>query len=151
MLDGRLVDLTSELEMKCLWFGFSKLLQNVLNEVKEHWITHRIRKSRHDTVSSRPDSLYYLPELHGVGDQFLLAMLAHMSLKTIRTMINRNISIMSHVLVVLGNQLIGQKHQSSSKLSCSLPIIEACYQHRGNYFGGNLRKSPFQRLLHHRE
>ena len=26
MVDGRLVDLTSELEMECLWFGFSKLL-----------------------------------------------------------------------------------------------------------------------------
>ena len=73
MVDGRLVDLTSELEMECLWFGFSKLRQNVLNEVKEHWITHRIRNSRHDTVSGRPDSLYYLPELHGVSDQFLLA------------------------------------------------------------------------------
>ena len=29
MVDGRLVDLTSELEMECLWFCFSKLLQNV--------------------------------------------------------------------------------------------------------------------------
>ena len=24
-----------------------------------------IRKSRHDTISGRPDSLYYLPQLHG--------------------------------------------------------------------------------------
>lgn len=24
-------------------------------------------------MSGRPDSLYYLPELHGVSDQFLLA------------------------------------------------------------------------------
>lgn len=52
MVDGRVVDLTSELEMECLWFCFSKLLKNVLNEVNEHWITHRIRKSRHDTVSA---------------------------------------------------------------------------------------------------
>ena len=73
MVEGRQVDLTSELEMECLWFGSSKLLQHILDEFKEHWNTHRIRKSRHDTVSGRPDSPYYLPELHGVSDQVLLA------------------------------------------------------------------------------
>ena len=72
MVEGRVVDLTSELEMECLWFCFSELLQKVLDEVKEHWNTHRIRGSRHDTVKGRPDSLYYLPELHGATDQFLL-------------------------------------------------------------------------------
>ena len=73
MVDRGLLDLTSELEIECLWLYFSKLLQNILDEVKEHWNTHRIRKSRRDTVSGRPDSLHYLPELHGVSDQFLLA------------------------------------------------------------------------------
>ena len=72
MVEERLLDLTSELEMECLWFCFAELLQTILNEVKEHWNTHRIRGSRHDTVSGRPDSLYYLPELHGATDQLLL-------------------------------------------------------------------------------
>ncbi|XP_078372629.1 uncharacterized protein LOC144656265 [Oculina patagonica] len=72
MVEGRVVDLTSELEMECLWFCFSGLLQKILDEVKEHWNTHRIRGSRHDTMSGRPDSLFYLPELHGSTDQFLL-------------------------------------------------------------------------------
>ena len=71
MVEGRVVDLTSELEMECLWFCFSRLLQKMLDEVKEHWNTHRIRRSRHDTVSGRPDSLFYLPELHGISEQFL--------------------------------------------------------------------------------
>lgn len=31
----------------------------------EHWNTYLIRKSRHDTISGRPDSLYYLAEYHG--------------------------------------------------------------------------------------
>ena len=73
MVEGRVVDLTSELEMECLWFCFSRLLQKMLDEVKEHWNTHRIRRSRHDTVSGRPDSLFYLPELHGISEQFLLS------------------------------------------------------------------------------
>ena len=72
MVEERVVDLTSELEMECLWFCFSWLLQKILDEVKEHWNTHRIRGSRHDTMRGRPDSLYYLPELHGATDQFLL-------------------------------------------------------------------------------
>jgi len=36
MVEKRVVDLTSELEMERLWFCFSRLLQKILNEVKEH-------------------------------------------------------------------------------------------------------------------
>ena len=79
MVDNRVVDLTSELEIECLWFCFSQLLQNALDEIKEHWNTHRIRRSRYDTVSGRPDSLYYLPELHGVNERFSLPVGEHES------------------------------------------------------------------------
>lgn len=158
MVDGRLVDLTQELEIECLWFCFSKLLQNVLDEVKEHWNTHRIRKSRRDTLSGWPDSLYYLPELHWVSDQFLLAITGEEMNYTRSYVIesdsdNDYQEYINNVtgVVILGNQLIGKKHQSSTKFSCSLPIMEACDQHRGNYFGGNFRNSLFQRVLHHRE
>ena len=52
---------------RSVWHGLQLqgLLQKELNEIKEHWNTHFIRKSRHDTISGRPDSLYYLPQLHG--------------------------------------------------------------------------------------
>lgn len=74
MVEERVVNLMSGLEMECLWFCSSGLLQKILYEVKEHWNTsHRIRGSRHDTVRGRPDSLYCLPELHGTTDQFLLS------------------------------------------------------------------------------
>ena len=56
---------SSELESECLWFCFAPLLQEDIEQLKEHWNTHYIRKSRHDTVSGRPDSLYHLPEIHG--------------------------------------------------------------------------------------
>ena len=56
-----IIDLTSQLEKECLWFCFGGLLQQHLNEMKEHWNTHCIRGSRHDTMKRRPDSLYYLP------------------------------------------------------------------------------------------
>lgn len=59
------LDSSSELSMECLWFCFSGVLQEDLNFVKDHWNTHVIRKSRHETVAGRPDSLYYLPEYHG--------------------------------------------------------------------------------------
>lgn len=68
----RTIDLASELDMECLWLCFAELIQKVLNEIKEHWNTHYIRKSRHDTVSGRPDSLYYLPHCHGGGNHFIM-------------------------------------------------------------------------------
>ena len=33
------------IETECLWYCFSTILQNCLNSVKDHWNTHRIRKS----------------------------------------------------------------------------------------------------------
>lgn len=53
---------TSEIKMEALWFAFSKIIQDDLDRVKEHWNTHRIRKSKFQTVAGRPDSLYFLPE-----------------------------------------------------------------------------------------
>ncbi|XP_046840005.1 uncharacterized protein LOC124434166 [Xenia sp. Carnegie-2017] len=73
LVDQRIVDLSSELDMECLWFCFSDVIKKVLDEVKEQWNTHYIRKSRHDTVKGRPDSLYYLPEQCDGGNHFLLS------------------------------------------------------------------------------
>ena len=36
--------------------------------MKAHWNTHRIRKSRNNTVPGRPNSLFFLPDLHGARD-----------------------------------------------------------------------------------
>lgn len=58
----------NDLQMECLWFCFSSLIQRDLDTVKDHWNTHLIRRSRHETVSGRPDELLYLPELHSAQD-----------------------------------------------------------------------------------
>ena len=58
--------------MECLWFCFSDLIQQILDDVKEEWNTHYIRESRYDTVRGRPDTLYYLPGLSGGANHFLL-------------------------------------------------------------------------------
>lgn len=67
----------SELESECLWFCFAPLLQADIDQLKEHWNTHYIRKSRHDTVSGRPDSLYFLPESNGGVPNLLLPVPDH--------------------------------------------------------------------------
>ena len=64
LVDEGTVDLTIPLHTECLWFCFAALLQENLDEVKENWNSHYIRKSRYYTLQGRPDSLYYLPELH---------------------------------------------------------------------------------------
>ena len=58
MVEARLTDLASELEVECLPFCLSELLQKILDEIREYWNTHRIRGSRHDTVKGRLASLY---------------------------------------------------------------------------------------------
>ncbi|KAJ7354871.1 hypothetical protein OS493_029426 [Desmophyllum pertusum] len=62
----------NEFETEALWYCFSGILQQDLDMVKEHWNTHRIRKSRHDTVAGVPDELYVLPECNGGVDGLLL-------------------------------------------------------------------------------
>ena len=65
------IDMSSEMSKECLWYCFSKLVQEECNTVREHWNTHYIRGSRHNTVKGRPDSLYFLPEYHGATSNLL--------------------------------------------------------------------------------
>ena len=58
----------NELHMVCAWFCFSQVIQNELNKIVEHWNTHYIRRSRHDTIPGVPNVLYHLPELSGGTD-----------------------------------------------------------------------------------
>ena len=52
------IDATSKMNKESLWYCFSAMLQADCNAVKEHWNTHYIRRSRHNTVKGRPDSLF---------------------------------------------------------------------------------------------
>ena len=72
LCDTMVVDMTNELEKECLWYCFASTIQASLNQVKEHWNTHYVRKSRFDTAKGRPDSLYYLPELNGGQNNLLI-------------------------------------------------------------------------------
>lgn len=56
------------LEEEALWYCFSGILQKDLNMLKEHWNTHQIRDSKHNTIPGKPDELYLLPECHGGVD-----------------------------------------------------------------------------------
>ena len=59
---------TNEIHKETLWFCFADLLQADLDKVKDYWNTHRIRKSRHGTISGAPDMMYFLPEDFGYSD-----------------------------------------------------------------------------------
>ena len=51
--------------MECLWFCFADIIQQDLDHVKDFWNSHYIRSSRHETVSGRPNELFFLPEMDG--------------------------------------------------------------------------------------
>ena len=68
---GGFIDLSYELSKECLWYCFSDLLQKDFDGVKQHWNTHRIRRSRYNTIPGRPDALFFLPEQHGGVENIL--------------------------------------------------------------------------------
>ena len=68
MSDSGLLELGNNFHMQCLWFCYSRVIQNELDKVKEQWNSHYIRKSHHDTIPGVPDILYYLPENSGAID-----------------------------------------------------------------------------------
>ena len=39
------IDMTSAIDKECLWFCFSKIIQKDFDALKDHWNSHRIRKS----------------------------------------------------------------------------------------------------------
>ena len=66
-----LLEIGNAYHMEALWYCISKLLQEDLTQVKDHWNSHYIRKSHHETVSGIPDILYFLPEYYG-GENCLM-------------------------------------------------------------------------------
>ena len=65
MIERGVLNTANPLHMECLWFCFSGILKQELDSIKEHWNSHYIRWSRHDTIAGKPDVLYYLSESAG--------------------------------------------------------------------------------------
>lgn len=72
MDDAGDLNLADPLMKECLWFSFARVLQIGLDEVKNNWNTHYIRKSRFETVNGRPDSLYTISEFRGGFDGLIV-------------------------------------------------------------------------------
>ena len=49
-------------QMECLWFVLSPLIQCELDRLAKEWNAHKIRKSNQSVVSGIPDELYVFPE-----------------------------------------------------------------------------------------
>ena len=62
------LDTSSTLQLECLWFCFGPVLKMELEEIKESWNSHYVRKSRHYTQAGIPNQLYLLPETLGAED-----------------------------------------------------------------------------------
>ena len=55
--------------MDALWFCFAGIIQQDLDFVRDHWNTHTIRASSHDTICEKPDEPYLLPKRKRWGTQ----------------------------------------------------------------------------------
>lgn len=54
---------------ECLWFVFSKFLQQELDTMSEEWNNHQIRASEFAQVSGIPNQLFNFPEINGFENQ----------------------------------------------------------------------------------
>ena len=73
MVDYGLLHLGNALHMECLWFCFSRLLQDDLNKVRDHWNSHKISKSAYTVLYMGYQMLciFYLNIMHTKNVQFL--------------------------------------------------------------------------------
>ena len=66
LIDEGIYDPTINYQKMCLYFTFSGLLQQELDEIKSMWNNHCIRNSREAECSGgKPDVLYYTPSQSG--------------------------------------------------------------------------------------
>ena len=72
MVTSNSLILGNEFHMEALWFCYTHIIQGDLDNVVEHWNSHYIRQSRHDTVSGIPNILYSLPDNNGKTDCLFL-------------------------------------------------------------------------------
>ena len=63
------LEIVNDVHMEALWFIFSEFIQSQLDEVWAHWYSHYIRKSTFDTITGRPEELFFLPERFGYEDR----------------------------------------------------------------------------------
>ena len=76
--------MTSAIDKEYLWFCFSKIIQKDFHVLKDHWNSHRIRKSRFETIPGRPNVLYYLRDISGEATDLKL----HVSNQQINTVLS---------------------------------------------------------------
>jgi len=68
LVESGVLNPSDAFQKECLWFWFPELLQEDLDSVIELWNTHRVRKSRHDTIAGVPDVLI-ICQTEEVGSQ----------------------------------------------------------------------------------
>lgn len=71
MSQSGVLEMGNTYHMEALWYCYHKLLEEDLYRVKEHWNSHYIRKSQHETIRGIPDILFFLPEYYG-GENCLM-------------------------------------------------------------------------------
>lgn len=60
---------SDHVQLECLRFCFTKLVQDDLNRCAQEWNQHRIRHTKSaELPGGKPDLMYYLPELYGTHD-----------------------------------------------------------------------------------
>lgn len=89
MSQSGILEMGNTFHMEALWYCYNRLLQEDLCRVQDHWNSHYIRHSQHETVSGIPDILYFLPEYYG-GENCLMEV-SDMKLNEMEESIHENV------------------------------------------------------------
>ena len=65
LIESDIFNLTIDLHREALRFCFKELIQGDLDQVKDYWNSHRIRKSKYALIAGVPDMMCFLPEEFG--------------------------------------------------------------------------------------
>ena len=68
MVEEGVFSIGNHLHMECMWFVFHDFLQDELNNFRQRWNTHSIRRSSTSVIGGVPDQLYFLPQSVGYSD-----------------------------------------------------------------------------------
>ena len=67
--DLGIYDNSSSIQLECLKFCYSELIQKDLHKVAQLWNLHNIRHpSTAESPSGRPDTMYFVPDFTGAND-----------------------------------------------------------------------------------
>ena len=131
--------LPGNLHMECVWFVFSRFLQDQLNSILKQRNSHHIRKSQDHKISGVPYETYYLPENFEYKRHNLVA-----SAKHINNILQQKILMKRQIMSLRHKDL---QHNFWYVVNCEkLPFPPTTWEEANMIFKGIIEKASTKQV-----